>query len=108
MHTIDQVKGLLAAAGAMPSTTLLSYGPDDEDRYRRAIDVLDSVGMIGAGEWHPGIDGEEHPFEVVRVVDPETGDRLCSLYGPVKCLATVEPMRRLAALALGTDPEEAA
>jgi hypothetical protein len=108
VHTIDQVKGLLSAAGAIPQTTLLSYGPEDEDRYRRAVDVLDSLGMIGAGEWHPAAEDGSVAFEVCRVVDPETGDQILSLYGPVKCLASVEPMRRLAAIVLGGDDTDAA
>lgn len=106
MHTVQQVKVLLGAADALPDTTLLSYGDDEqaEAAYRRAIDVLDSLGMIGQGVWHPDDMGG---FEAVDVHEPCTGDRLCTLYGPrgVKCLASVQPMQRLVAVALGESPE---
>lgn len=107
MHTVQQVKVLLAAADALPATPTITYDDtaEGEAQYRRAIDVLDSLGMISGGHWH---ESELGPFESVNVVEAETGERLCSMYGPrgVRCLASVAPMRRLVALTLG-DPDAA-
>jgi hypothetical protein len=81
VHTIHQVKALLAAAECLPETTTIIYGETevDEESYRRAVDLLDSQAMIA--DPHV-IDGASGSFETFDVVEPESGDILATVHGP--------------------------
>lgn len=82
MHTIHQVKALLAAAECLPPEDAITYGdsPEDEEAYRRTVDLLDSQAMIA--DPHVTDLGSRGGFETFQIVEPETGDVICKVHGP--------------------------
>lgn len=82
MHTIHQVKALLAAAECLPNAAdaiIFGESAEEEEAYRRTVDLLDSLAMIADPHVIGGSSGR---FETSQIVEPETGDVICDLHGP--------------------------
>lgn len=100
------IHALLAAADAIDSVAGGVFNYEDRDKYGRALDLLDALGLIQS--WRVNDAGDE-PFEVATLTAKNEGGPLL-LVGPFGYTPNrdrTQPTERLAAKKLDVDPEAA-